>query len=142
MQDQAESTENQASGMSPRKKTQRSMLKWTMAWAGSLIGSAAAIVFLIPESSQILIWIIAFTPIAISVGAVRSYVSFIQKLDELAIKIELESNAAGYGAGIAFSLAYISLELAGTPEIWFSSTALVMFAVKAYVQVTATRKYQ
>ena len=142
MKDQTKPTENQATGMSPRKKTQRSMLKWVMAWAGSLIGSAAAIVFLIPESSQILIWIIAFTPIAISVGAVRSYVSFIRKLDELAIKIELESNAAGYGAGIAFSLAYITLEPAGAPELWFSSTALAMFAVKICMHVAATRKYQ
>ena len=75
------------------------MLKWTIAWAGTLVGSAAAIKFLIPESSQLLIWIVALIPIAVSVGAVRNYISFIQTLDELAIRIELESLAAGYGAG-------------------------------------------
>ena len=142
MSDHSNAPDSQSPATTSRKSSQRSMLKWAMAWAASMVGSAAAIAFLIPESRQILIWIIALTPIVISVGAVRSYVSFIRKIDELAIKIELESTAAGYGAGIAFSLAYISLEPAGAPELWFSSTALAMFAVKAYVQLTAARKYR
>jgi hypothetical protein len=133
---------DQSQTMSPRKRTGRSMLKWVMVWAASVIASAAAMRWLIPEDSTLLLWFVAIVPILISVGAIRSYVVRIRHLDELAIKIELESLAAGFGAGIAFSLAYLTLEPAGAPELWFDGTAMAMFAAKVYVQITATRKYQ
>ena len=100
-----DTSEDHSNKRNSRKKAQRNMLYWAVAWALSLIGSAATIRWILADDNRLAILLTSLWPIAISFGALRSYLASFKNLDELSQRIELESLAAGFGAGIVVGIA-------------------------------------
>ncbi|PCJ27978.1 MAG: hypothetical protein COA96_02100 [SAR86 cluster bacterium] len=116
------------------------VLYWAILWAISHLASTALTRWVVSDMNVIK-WLVAVWPIAVSIGALRHFMRYLENADELTRKMEFESLSAGYGSGIIFSVGYVSLESAGMPVIFLGSTAAVMMSSYVVFRFRAARKY-
>jgi hypothetical protein len=94
----------------------RSVWIWCFVWGAAFIAATAAL-----ESLRHIqgwsAWLVALTPIVLSLPALLANVRFIREADEFMRKVQLQGIAIGFAAGFFFCLGYPMLEQVGAPEL-------------------------
>lgn len=122
-------------------RNRRRFAVWCLAWAAAFV--AATLLLdggVVPPGAAT--WVVAVAPSLIGLAAIRSYVTFVRGADELVRRIQLESLAWGFGAGVLFQMGYRLLERAGAPTLDLNDGLLVMVVVWAAAQLAITRRYR
>jgi hypothetical protein len=81
-------------------------------------------------------------PLVPSAFALRAYLRFIGRMDELGRKIQLEALAIGFGAAGLLTFAYGFLENAGFPQLSYVFVFPLMIFLWGVGGIIATRRYQ
>ncbi len=123
------------------RRNQRRFLRWVLIWGASYIGAAVVLVTLGVRSGP-MAWTAAGVPDLVGIGAIMVYLRFLRQADELLRRIQLESLALGFGAGVVFALGYRLFELAGAPKLDVDDPALVMLISWSFGQWLAMRRYR
>jgi hypothetical protein len=130
----------QCAGMTETdRKNQMRFVRWTLAWAIAFVLAT----FLLedgrlPEAAA---WLVALAPSLLGLGAIGAYFRFLRDADELLRKIQLESLALAFGAGMLFMLGYRLHERAGAPGLDMNDPLLVMCLVWAGSQMYLNSRY-
>ena len=85
---------------------------------------------------------VAVTPIIPAIFAMRAYIRFVSRIDELQRRIQFEGLAFGFGAAGILTFSYGFLENVGFPHIswlWVFPFMIAMWGIGAAL---AARKYQ
>src|SRR3990170_6498712 len=86
-------------------------------------------------------WAMTVLTIALSVAAMRSYISFLRVADELLRKVHLEALAFAFGAGLVCMMGYRLCERLGAPKLDVNDAALVMLLSWIGGQLLGARRY-
>jgi hypothetical protein len=81
-------------------------------------------------------------PLIPSAFALRAYLRFLGRMDELGRRIQLEALAFGFGAAGMLTFAYGFLENAGFPKLSYVFVFPLMIALWGIGGAIATRRYQ
>src|SRR5688572_12931514 len=81
-------------------------------------------------------------PLIPSAFALRAYLRFLGRMDELGRRIQLEALAIGFGAAGMLTFAYGFLENAGFPRLSYIYVFPLMIALWGIGAAIATRRYQ
>jgi hypothetical protein len=81
-------------------------------------------------------------PLIPSVFALRAYLRFLGRMDELGRRIQLEALAFGFGAAGMLTFAYGFLENAGLPRLSYVFVLPLMIALWGIGAAIATRRYR
>ena len=81
-------------------------------------------------------------PLIRSAFALRAYLRFLGRMDELGRRIQLEALAFGFGAAGMLTFAYGFLENAGFPQLSYIWVFPLMIALWGIGGAIATRRYQ
>jgi hypothetical protein len=81
-------------------------------------------------------------PLIPSAFALRAYLRFLGRMDELARRIQLEALAFGFGATGMLTFAYGFLENAGLPKLSYVFVLPLMIALWGIGAAIATRRYR
>lgn len=81
-------------------------------------------------------------PLIPSAFALRAYLRFLGRMDELGRRIQLEALAFGFGAAGMLTFAYGFLENAGFPRLSYVFVFPLMIALWGIGGAIATRRYQ
>ena len=81
-------------------------------------------------------------PLIPSAFALRAYLRFMGRMDELGRRIQLEALAFGFGAAGMLTFAYGFLENAGFPKLSYVFVFPLMIALWGIGGAIATRRYQ
>jgi hypothetical protein len=81
-------------------------------------------------------------PLIPSAFALRAYLRFLGRMDELGRRIQLEALAFGFGAAGMLTFAYGFLENAGLPRLSYVFVFPLMIALWGIGGAIATRRYQ
>jgi hypothetical protein len=81
-------------------------------------------------------------PLVPSAFALRAYLRFLGRMDELGRKIQLEALAIGFGAAGMLTFAYGFLENAGFPQLSYVFVFPLMIFLWGVGGIIATRRYQ
>jgi hypothetical protein len=84
----------------------------------------------------------ALIPLVPSAFALRAYLRFLGRMDELGRKIQLEALAIGFGAAGMLTFAYGFLENAGFPQLSYVFVFPLMIFLWGVGGIIATRRYQ
>ena len=129
------------SGTAKDYNNQRKIIRWSLAWAGALIG-ATWLIETFEGLTGGVSWVIALIPIATSIGALMAYLVFLRNADEMQRRMQIEGLAVGFGGGWFFAISYQVLERAGAPELSITALILVMTGAWMVGQWLAIRRYQ
>lgn len=124
------------------RPSQRTIPYWSIAWAVSLIGSAAILKFALEDRNSVLGIVVAFIPILISFRVLKAYLAVFKNMDELEKQIEVEALAAGFGAGIIVGIAGVTLESAILFLPWPLTQTMAMMMTYIAAHIFAARKYR
>lgn len=97
---------------------------------------------LTPDVDPVLRVPFVLIPLIPSAFALRAYLRFLGRMDELGRRIQLEALAIGFGAAGMLTFAYGFLENAGFPQlsyIWVFPLMIVLWGIGGAI---ATRRYQ
>jgi len=121
-------------------RSTRRFLFWFLAAALAYCGATAALRWResVPGA---LPWLLVGVALLLAIQAIRSYLAFLRRADELLRKIETEGLALGFGAGVVLSLLYPLLERLGAPQLDGHATALVMMISWGAGSWLGTRRY-
>jgi hypothetical protein len=81
-------------------------------------------------------------PLIPAAFALRAYLRFLGRMDELGRRIQLEALAIGFGAAGMLTFAYGFLENAGFPRLSYIFVFPLMIALWGIGAAIATRRYQ
>ncbi|HEX6061345.1 MAG TPA: hypothetical protein VF001_04695 [Candidatus Limnocylindria bacterium] len=81
-------------------------------------------------------------PLIPSAFALRAYLRFLGRMDELGRRIQLEALAIGFGAAGMLTFAYGFLENAGFPQLSYVFVFPLMICLWGLGGAVATRRYQ
>ena len=81
-------------------------------------------------------------PLIPSAFALRAYLRFLGRMDELGRRIQLEALAFGFGAAGMLTFAYGFLENAGLPKLSYVFVLPLMIALWGIGGAIATRRYR
>jgi hypothetical protein len=113
--------------------------RWSLVWA---LGFVAATVAIEAEwVSGALALVVATAPLLAGGAALVAYARFLQDVDELQRKIQLEGLAMGFGAGLLFMMGWRLFERLGAPQLDVSDPVLVMVVAFALGQWLGARRY-
>ena len=81
-------------------------------------------------------------PLIPSAFALRAYLRYLMRMDELGRKIQLEALAIGFGTAGMLTFAYGFLENAGFPQLSYVFVFPLMILLWGIGGIIATRRYQ
>jgi hypothetical protein len=113
---------------------------WLFLWAVVFLAAT----FLLRRSAAelgSLAWLVAAVPTIAFLLALRAYVRFLNRADELTRKIHLEALAMGFAVGVLFGFCYRLLERAGAPHLDISDVLLPMVVAWSFGIVWGHRRY-
>lgn len=118
----------------------RRFLAWCVTWAIVFTGVDWSLENLdvAPSAASV----IALIPTLILCGALWAYLRYLREADELIRRIQLEGVALGFGVGIIFLMARISLEDAGFSTLDANDAAVVMMLSWCAGQLFAAWRYR
>ena len=97
---------------------------------------------LTPDVDPVLRVPFVLIPLIPSAFALRAYLRFLGRMDELGRRIQLEALAIGFGAAGMLTFAYGFLENAGFPQLSYIWVFPVMIFLWGIGGAIATRRYQ
>ncbi len=97
---------------------------------------------LIDKFDQPLVTIVALIPLIPAGFALAAYLRFLNRMDELGRRIQLEALAFGFGAAGMLTLAYGFLENAGFPRLSYIWVFPVMIALWGIGGAIASYRYR
>ena len=119
------------------------------AYARELLTAMAAYVVavlvtvkLTPDIDPVLRVPFVLIPLIPSAFALRAYLRFLGRMDELGRRIQLEALAIGFGAAGMLTFAYGFLENAGFPQLSYVFVFPLMILLWGIGGAVATRRYQ
>ena len=115
-------------------------MAWSLVWAVAFV--AATWGSQTPGLGGAAPWLVAALPAALSVAMFVAYLRFVQQADELVRRVQLESLAVGFGAGVLLAVGYPLFAAAGAPPLDVSAAAVVMMLAWAIDQITASARYR
>lgn len=127
-------------GTAADRKNRYRFLVWTMVWAVSFIAADWGLENYDVAGSTATF--IALIPTVIACATLWAYLRFLRETDELVRRIQLEGVALGFGAGIIFLLALVSLEDAGFTKLDAGDAIALMLVTWAIGQLFATWRYR
>jgi hypothetical protein len=86
--------------------------------------------------------LIALVPLVPAGFALKAYLRFLTRMDELGRRIQLEALAFGFGAAGMLTFAYGFLENAGFPQLSYTWVFPLMIALWGIGGAIATRRYR
>jgi hypothetical protein len=121
-------------------RNQRRFTLWTLAAGLAYVGATAALRWraLLPAA---LPWLLSGLAWVLALQAIRLYVIFLRRADELLRRIQTEALAFGFGAGAVVAMLYPQLELLGAPKLGGYAIALVMMLAWSAGAWLGTRRY-
>ena len=99
-------------------------------------------VWLTPKIDPVLRAPFVLIPLIPSAFALRAYLRFLGRMDELGRRIQLEALAFGFGAAGMLTFAYGFLENAGLPKLSYVFVFPLMIALWGIGGAIATRRYR
>ena len=97
---------------------------------------------LTPDVDPVLRVPFVLIPLIPSAFALRAYLRYLGRMDELGRKIQLEALAIGFGAAGTLTFAYGFLENAGFPQLSYVFVFPLMIFLWGIGGAIATRRYQ
>lgn len=128
------------SGTETDRRNQYRLLGWTLAWAVVFVGASFLLRSDEPRGGWS--WVIATIPIVLALGPGAAYLRFLRGADELMRRIQMESLAFGFGAGVVFAFGWQLLQRAGAPAVDVGDTVVVMMVGFVVGQLLAIRRYR
>jgi hypothetical protein len=124
-------------------RNQRLFTLWMLAAGITYLGTAAALRWrtALPGALSWLPWLLIGLAWLLAFQAIRRYVIFLRRADELLRRIQTEALALGFGAGAVVSLLYPLLELLGAPKLGEYAVAVAMMLVWSAGTWLGTRHY-
>jgi hypothetical protein len=127
--------------MSPATANRTYLREFLIAMA-AYVAAVLVTVKLTPDVDPVLRVPFVLIPLIPSAFALRAYLRFLGRMDELGRRIQLEALAIGFGAAGMLTFAYGFLENAGFPQlsyIWVFPLMIVLWGIGGAI---ATRRYQ
>ena len=109
---------------------------------GAYVVAVILTVWLTPSIDPALRAPFVLLPLIPSAFALRAYLRFLGRMDELGRRIQLEALAFGFGAAGMLTFAYGFLENAGLPKLSYVFVFPLMIALWGIGGAIATRRYQ
>jgi hypothetical protein len=135
--------------MKPNSEVEMSQATASRAYARELLTAMAAYVVavlvtvkLTPDIDPVLRVPFVLIPLIPSAFALRAYLRFLGRMDELGRRIQLEALAIGFGAAGMLTFAYGFLENAGFPQLSYVFVFPLMILLWGIGGAVATRRYQ
>jgi len=129
------------SGTELDRRNQYRFIAWLMAWMLSYLGATWVLQADLGLTGTV-VWLVAIAPNVFGIVGLFAYLRFLRMADELLRRIQLESLAIGFGAGVIFAMGYQLLELAGAPALRVSDPVVVMMVAWAVGQILSMRRYR
>jgi hypothetical protein len=127
--------------MSPASASRAYAREFTVAMAAYVVAVLIS-VKLTPSIDPAFRALFVLIPLIPSAFALRAYLRFLGRMDELARRIQLEALAIGFGAAGMLTFAYGFLENAGFPQLSYVFVFPLMIFLWGIGSVIATRRYQ
>lgn len=122
------------------QKNNRRLNRYSLIWAGALIGASALIGGV--DMPAPLRWVVALAPNVFALLALTGYLRILRMTDEMIRRIHLEGLAVGFGATYIFVIGYLLAEHAGAPPLNLAFLTLIMTAGWIGGNIRAARSYQ
>lgn len=120
----------------------RTYLRELLIAMAAYVAAVLVTVKLTPDVDPVLRVPFVLIPLIPSAFALRAYLRFLGRMDELGRRIQLEALAIGFGAAGMLTFAYGFLENAGFPQlsyIWVFPLMIFLWGIGGAI---ATRRYQ
>jgi hypothetical protein len=127
--------------MSPASASRGYAREFTIAMAAYVV-AVLITVKLTPSIDPAFRALFVLIPLIPSAFALRAYLRFLGRMDELGRRIQLEALAIGFGAAGMLTFAYGFLENAGFPQLSYVFVFPLMIFLWGIGSVIATRRYQ
>jgi hypothetical protein len=127
--------------MSPASASRAYAREFTIAMAAYVV-AVLITVKLTPSIDPAFRALFVLIPLIPSAFALRAYLRFLGRMDELGRRIQLEALAIGFGAAGMLTFAYGFLENAGFPQLSYVFVFPLMIFLWGIGSVIATRRYQ
>jgi hypothetical protein len=85
---------------------------------------------------------LALAPVVPAIFAMRAYIRFVSRMDEMQRRIQFEALAFGFGSAAILSFSYGFLEMVGFPRLSWIFVLPLMIAMWGIGQAIAARRYQ
>ena len=123
-------------------KSTKSVLAWSILWAGSLVVACFALKFWWPQDAVMLI-LAAIIHLGCALGALKAHQNWLKGLDELQQKIQLQSMALTLGVtwiGLTLLLLVSSAGIVNLEKFYLPALAVVMAIAGALGNIIGMRK--